>query len=285
MKHFIHTLENGATVDALLQDKHQETAYLNVDRPAVIICPGGGYQYCSAREADPVALKFAAAGFHTFVLRYSVGDAVPFPTSLIDLARTIKWVRDNAAEFGVIKHNIAVCGFSAGGHLAASLGVHYRNETLLATVGATPDELRPNLLILGYPVISTSWMENAGRYGILAPNEQDETLYQMLNLHTCVTADTPPSFIFHGVADAGVPVRDSLLFASALEAQNVPFELHLYSHAPHGFSVADDTCYARGEGNTATASWVGLCIAWLERNFYQGELGRPVNKATYSSKL
>ena len=286
MRHIIEYLSNDRSVrlDAFVTERSAHAPYLNTARPAVIVCPGGGYQSLSDREAEPVALKYAAAGFQAFVLRYTVGKKAVFPTSLIDLGKTIKYVRDNAEELNVLPDQIAVCGFSAGGHLTASLGVYWNDEAVLAACGACGRELRPDLLILGYPVISTSWMENAGDYKRIAGNPDDPAIYQKLNLHTAVNGDTPPAFITHGTADEAVPVRDSLQFAAALEAHDVPFELHVFSHGTHGYSAADDTCADGVWLDETLASWVPLSIAWIKRNFENGELGKAVPKATYSSK-
>lgn len=287
MRHFTEYFSDDQTVrlDAFITEPSSHAPYLNTARPAVIVCPGGGYQSCCDREAEPVALKYAAAGFQVFVLRYTVGKKAVFPTSLIDLGKTIQYVRNNAEDLNVRADQVAVCGFSAGGHLTASLGVYWNDETVLKACNAQGRDLRPDLLILGYPVISTSWMENVGDYKRISGNPNDPATYQKLNLHTAVDSDTPPTFLTHGVADEAVPVRDSLQFATALERNNVPFELHVFSHGTHGYSAADDTC-ADGVWLDATlAEWLPLSIAWIKRNFEGGELGRAVPKARYSSKV
>lgn len=122
-------------------------------RGVVIICPGGGYSFTSDREAEPMALAFLSKGYHAVVLRYSVGEAAKMPTPLIELATTIGYIRDNAQEYYIDTEQIYVCGFSAGGHLAASLGVFYKNQEVLGDLAKDPQRIRPNGLILGYPVI------------------------------------------------------------------------------------------------------------------------------------
>ena len=285
MKHFIHYFSDDQRVrlDCLITEPAGEAPYLNRARPAVIVCPGGGYNFCSNREAESVALKYAAAGFQAFVFRYTVGQAATFPTPLLELCRAMQYVRENAEQFHLLPDRVAVCGFSAGGHLAASLGVYWNDPAILAACGATGRELRPDMLILGYPVISTSWMENGNQYARIAGGDTGDEMYRKLNLHLAVNADTPPTFLTHGTADPAVPVRDSLQFAAALEACNVPFEMHIYSHATHGYSSADDTCYEVGDGDPVIAGWLPLSIEWLRRNI-AGELDRPVKKAVYSAK-
>ena len=282
MKHIVKYFSEDKLVrlDCFISERSPEGG-LNRARGGVLVCPGGGYAMCSDLEAEPIALRYAAAGFQAFVLRYTVGDKAVFPTPLIELGKAVKYIRENAEEFNLIPNQLALCGFSAGGHLAASLGVYWNDPDILAACSAKERELRPDLLILGYPVISTSWMHNCAQYARIAGDPNDESIAKKLNLHIAVNADTPPAFITHGTADPGVPVRDSLKFACALEEHDVPIELHLYSHMWHGFSTADDvTCDCT---DPAASQWIALSVLWLKRQFDGGELGRPVNKAAYSA--
>ena len=197
----------------------------------------------------------------------------------------MKLIRQNAANWGIIENQIAVCGFSAGGHLAASLGVHWNDDYIKEQTACLNGENKPDALILGYPVISTSWMENSGSLDRIVGQNDKEWAYKELNLHTCVNKDTPPTFLFHTFSDQGVPVNDSLNFASALTQNNIPFEMHIYPNGPHGLSLATaDVC--ENGGDKDVAGWFELSINWLRRLFYNSEeANSPIKRAKYSSKL
>lgn len=254
--------------------------------PAVVVCPGGGYNICSPREADPIAIHYSAAGYNTFVLYYSLKDKAVFPRSLLDLCAAIKFIRKNAEKFFVKEDNIAVCGFSAGGHLAASLGVHWNNPEIMEKSGCFNGENKPNALILGYPVLSTSWIENTGNLKrIMGENPDYDKRYKELNLPACVTATTPQSFLVHTVRDRSVPVEDSIKFASALIEKGVPCELHIFPNGGHGLSDGTAINNKNG-GDKSFAQWISLSINWLNRLFGNPEeANAPIEKAIYTSKL
>ncbi len=276
--------DKSITLDCFLYTPSETMPSLN-KRPAVVVCPGGGYNICADREADPVAMSYSAAGYHTFILRYSLGKAAAYPNSLIDLCHAMKLIRDHAEEWGVISDNIAVCGFSAGGHLAASLGVHYTEEEIHTLSGCCLEEIRPNALILVYPVISTSWMENGTALPRIIGDRDYEKTYRDLNLHTCVDENTPPSFITHTFRDGAVPVTDSLKFAAALDENKIPFELHIWPNGGHGMSLGTYLTPGGGE-DKSFAHWFALSVEWLDRLFGNPEeAATPVEKALYSSKL
>ncbi len=277
--------DKSITLDCFLYTSCESMPSLN-KRPAVVVCPGGGYNMCSDREADPIAMSYSAAGYHTFILRYSIGEAAAYPNSLIDLCHAMKLIRDHAEEWGVQKDKVAVCGFSAGGHLAASLGVHWTEERIQAAAGCTAEEIRPNALILVYPVISTSWMENSSNHldRIIGDGDREQT-YKDLNLHTCVNKDTPHSFIAHTFRDRTVPVTDSLKFAAALDEAKIPFELHIWPNGDHGMSLGTDLTPGCGI-DPSFAQWFSLSADWLKRLFGNPEeANAEVLKAKYSSKL
>lgn len=254
-------------------------------RPAVVVCPGGGYFICSDREADPVALRFLAEGYQVFVLYYRLNADAAFPGPLLDLCGAMKFIREHAEEFGVISEKIAVCGFSAGGHLAASLGVYWNAPDIREASGCLRGENRPDALILGYPVISTSWIENDGSLPRLIGQGDYEETYRRLNLHTAVTADTPQCFLAHTVRDPIVPVEDSIRFASALIQAGVPCELHIFPNGDHGLSLSNGEVCPDG-GDPSFAQWTELAARWLRRKWeHPQEAGRPLNKARYSSRL
>ena len=259
-------------------------------RPAVVICPGGGYNSCSPREADPVAFQFMAAGYNAFILNYSLGEDAVYPNPLLDLSKAMKMIRENAEDWGVIEDQIAVCGFSAGGHLAASLGVYWNDPEIMERSGCKNGENKPNALILGYPVISTSWMENGNHLPRLIGDNDWDSTYKKLNLQTGVGKHTPPAFIFHTGRDAGVPPKDSIYFATALLDAGVPYELHIFPNGGHGLSLGTpQVCSPEripSGGDQSFAQWVQLCVNWLDRLFQNPEEGyAPLPKDPYCSKF
>lgn len=170
-------------------------------RPAVVICPGGGYEFCSPREAEPIAMQFNAAGFHAFVLNYSV-KPFKFPRALEELSMSVAMVRENAEEWMIEKNKIAVCGFSAGGHLACSLGMFWNTDIVKRDDQAN----KPNAMILAYPVISSGTFAHEGSFNNLCETEEQK---KYTSLETQTSKDTPPAFIWHTFEDACVPVENS----------------------------------------------------------------------------
>lgn len=134
-------------------------------RPSVLVIPGGGYEMTSDREAEPIAMQFLAAGYNAFVLRYSVKPSI-FPVALLEAAEAMKQIREHAAEWHVDTNAIAVIGFSAGGHLAANLATSASDE-VIAAHGYDPDAVRPNGLMLAYPVITSGPLAHRGSFDSL----------------------------------------------------------------------------------------------------------------------
>lgn len=208
-------------------------------RPAILVIPGGGYGHVSAREAEPVALRFLARGYHAFVLRYAVAPA-KFPTPLREAALAMAYIRQHAGEMDVDANMVAAVGFSAGGHLCGLLGTLF-DAPEVADIGR-PDQLRPDALGLCYPV-AVSWGDtHAGSFDNLCG--QDAQLRRRLSLDHLVRKDMPPSFVWHTQDDEAVPVRNSLLLTQAMAEMGVPYILNIYPHGPHGLSTADAQAYA-----------------------------------------
>ena len=229
-------------------------------RPAVVICPGGGYAFTSDREAEPIALRFSDLGFQTFVLRYSCVPDTAFPGALLELAASVALVRDHAEEWGIDPDKIYVCGFSAGGHLAASLGVFWDREFVAPNLGRTAADVRPNGMILGYPVISSGKFAHVDSINnVLLDRRTDET-WALMSLEKQVTASTAPAFIWHTVADDAVPVENSLMMASALRENGVPFALHITPDGCHGLSLAQAET---GMVEEQLSDWPTWCAAWI----------------------
>jgi acetyl esterase/lipase len=252
-------------MDAYLRTPSDEMPDRKI-RPAVIVCPGGGYEWCSAREADPVAMQFLAAGYNVFVLYYSIHDKAVFPEPLIDLSQAVKEVRTNAEKYGIDPNRIAVIGFSAGGHLTASLGTLWNNKEIQAAAGVSGEENKPNAILLGYPVITVDgWIKESGSLDRLVGESDREKVISLLDCHKNVGKQTPPAFLVHAADDGTVPVGDSLKFAGACDKAGVPFELHIFPNMGHGFSLANRE--TSGEGDVRVASWVNYATSWLNRIF------------------
>lgn len=254
-----------------LWDTSEELA-LGKTRPLILMCPGGGYQRTSDREAEPMALTFMAMGYHVAVLRYSCGEGVHYPTALLQLAKAMLIVREHAKEWGVQTDQIIVQGCSAGGHLAASLAVFWKKkEGLWKMLGADAEQVKPDGLMLSYPVIT------AGEYAhrpsferLLGENLSNcEGLLEEQSLEKHVSKDVPVTFLWHTLTDTTVPVQNSLLFLSALCNAHVPAEFHLYPEGIHGLGLASRlTMAADGRGvETNCESWVNLAKTWLYHYF------------------
>ena len=257
-------------------------------RPLILICPGGAYDHTSDREAEPLALAFNAMGYHAAVLRYSTGPS-EFPIALSELASAVRLIRKKADEWHIDKNRILVQGSSAGGHLAACLGTFWNMDFLSNIIageegaGAGPateikESIRPNGLILNYPVISAETFAHAGSARSITgdlenadafTDEKGIPIREFLSLEKRITKDMPPCFIWHTFEDEAVPVENSLMLASALRKAGINTELHIYSHGCHGTGLGN-ALTAANEGKEVIPeiqSWPGLLRTWLERNY------------------
>lgn len=237
----------------------------NRKRKTVVLCPGGGYVMTSDREAEPVALSLCAKDYNVLVLRYSV-DPHRFPTALCELAYTVALAREHAEEWNVDTAHIVVMGFSAGAHLACSLGTLWPEKFLSEAMGLPRECFQPNGMILCYPVISSGAHAHQGSFHALL-GDRYEAEHERFSLDTRVSAQTPPAFVWHTWDDDCVPVENSLLFAAAMKRADRPMELHIYEHGVHGMSLCSDIT---GGGdpilnNPACAGWFELAAAWLDR--------------------
>ncbi|MCM1023480.1 MAG: alpha/beta hydrolase [Prevotella sp.] len=230
-------------------------------RPAVVICPGGGYEYCSEREAEPIAVRFAAYGIQAFVLRYSCMKR--FPTNLLEAARAVAYVRENAEELGVDPDKIMICGFSAGGHLAASLAVHWKKSFMTDALGGDNSLWKPNGAVLCYPVITAGEKRHDGSIANIAGD--DVKLRELVSLENQVGGDVPPVFLWHTADDGCVPVENTLMFAAALAEKKIPFACHIFEKGAHGLSLCDE-CAASGDEhfNPDCGRWFSMAVDWIK---------------------
>lgn len=287
----------NVTLSAYLLDNSQEF-HKNKKRPAIIVCPGGGYLGSSDREAEPIAMRFSAQGYHTFVLRYSTyftemisdikntpepNESSVYPQPLFDLAKAILTVRENADKWFIDSDKIAVCGFSAGGHLTASIGVHWHEEFLKEKLGVSSELLKPNAIILGYPVLdydimkkgaeasNNEWitdfwqLSNRAVFGKPYPSEEE---IKFLSPTNYVSTKTPPTFMWHTANDGLVYVENSLKFATELTKNHIPYDLHIFESGVHGLSLCDETTASEeAHINPHCAVWFDIAVSWLKKHF------------------
>lgn len=252
-----------ASLYTYILDNSPEIALDRV-RPLILICPGGGYEMTSDREAEAIAIQFLSMGFHAAVLRYSVAPAT-YPTALMELAYSVKLIRENAELWHVDRDKIVVTGFSAGGHLAASIGMFWNRNLVRDTLQVSSKLVKPNGLILCYPVITSGEFAHRGSFKNLLGDRYDELVDEM-SLENQVSEDTPPTFIWHTFEDGTVPVENALLLASALRKKNIQTELHIYPRGGHGLALATRETAYLDEYNIIEAcqSWTQLVNTWIK---------------------
>jgi Esterase/lipase len=235
------------------------------ERGFILICPGGGYTMTSDREAEMTAFQFLAKGYHVGILRYSTRPSV-FPVALLELGKAMSIVRGHAKEWRVNPDKIVVQGCSAGGHLTASLGVFWNEKFVSDQLGIDNETIKPNGLILNYPVITSGELAHRGSFEALLNGIETKELLEKVSLEKQVNETVPRTFIWHTYEDELVPVENSLLFVQALNKFKIPMEFHMYEHGEHGLGLANNlTVGVRGEGLCKQCeNWVELACTWLE---------------------
>lgn len=252
-----------AMLTAYILDNHDLDP--NRLRPAVIICPGGGYQHLAPRENQAIAMQYLAMGCHAFVLEYSLMPNV-FPYALMEIAKSTALIRSKQKEWHVDPDKILVSGFSAGGHVALSLGVFWKKDFLSSSLHLSPEEIRPNGVILCYPVIASCYKFHPGSFSALLGNKADDPkMRDLVSLDKQVTSDLPRTFLWHTWTDQAVPVAGSLMFATACETAGVNLEMHIYASGHHGLALADAES-SNPDGNhiePSCQSWISLVKTWI----------------------
>lgn len=244
----------SAYLKAYIHERLPENCNFDKDRPAIVICPGGGYVRLSVRETDPVALPLFSAGYQIFILYYSIKEDIAKSKPEEEAASAIKLIREKSAELDVDKSRIAIMGFSAGAHVSGSLLCHYKYYG---------SDSKPDLGILCYPVITTGEGCHKGSVRWIT-NGCDKALMEYYSLERQVSSDTPPCFIWHTVEDQSVPICNSLKFVEALLEKNVSVEYHMYRAGKHGLSTAKREV---GTELKEVQSWMDLLISWLSSMF------------------
>ena len=224
---------------------------------AVILAPGGSYAHLSMNlEGREPANYLNALGLAAFVLQYRLGPRYHHPIQLGDVQRAIRLVRSHAGEWHLAGDRIGIMGFSAGGHLASLASTRFDAGDAVAGDAVDRVSSRPDFAILAYPVISfaEAWTHQASKKNLLG-DDPDPALARSLSTDTQVTAQTPPTFLFHTSADTTVPVDNSIHYFLALRAAGVPAELHVFKEGRHGSGL--------GLQDPALAEWPALLANWL----------------------
>ena len=228
----------------------------DTNRPAIVICPGGGYLYCSPREGEPVALAYAARGIHAFILRYSTGRAAAGFTPLEEIDWVIGYIRENTEAWHIDPEKILTCGFSAGGHLALASGVMGKN--------------RPNGMVLGYPATSMPNMPGADMMLklLMGRNQVTDEDAEKMELISKVDKNSPPVFLV-ATAEDMLTSFGALPLAKRYSDLRLGYELHVFQHGPHGYSLANEAS-ADGSSqvlNESYAKWLDMSVAWIWKVF------------------
>jgi acetyl esterase/lipase len=264
MKRTVDT--KGYLISYLIQDSKE----INPKQysPAILILPGGSYQYWSEREGEPIALRYLSSNFCAFILEYTSSEVEQYPTQFVEAAMAMVYIRENAQELMINKNKVVAIGFSAGGHLCGCLATLF-NEQLIKDIFKEKAYLvRPDSVILSYPVITSIGKSHALTFSNVAGLNQQ--LIKYLSLEERVTSDSSPAFIWHTANDEIVSVQSSLLLALAYEKHHVPFSLHIFEKGKHGLSTSDSITNTVGDLSTTSdyaLHWIEMSISWLRDRF------------------
>lgn len=236
-----------------------QPAGTNATGAAMVICPGGGYQHLAPHEGRDYALWLNQHGVTCFVLQYRLGSSgYRHPAMLNDAARAVRWVRAHAEDYQLDAKRVGIMGSSAGGHLAATLLTHFDTGDTNSADVVERQSSRPDLGVLCYAVISMGEYAHKGsRNNLLGTNPPPELVQQLSN-ELQVTTNTPPCFLWTTFEDKTVPMENTLLFASALRKNHVPFDLHVYQKGGHGMGLKDKAPFAHPH------PWANDCLFWLQ---------------------
>jgi acetyl esterase/lipase len=224
---------------------------------AVIVAPGGGYRNLSMNKEGRIPAAYLnTLGVASFVLKYRLGPRYHHPIELGDMQRAIRTLRSRASEWHLAPGRIGVMGFSAGGHLASTAATQFDRGDAAAADAINRASSRPDFAILGYPVITLSepWTHQGSRTMLLGDNA-DAALARRLSTDTLVSADTPPTFLFHTNADTTVPAENSVYYYLALRKAGIAAEMHIFKDGAHGAGMPMN--------DTALSEWPKVLANWM----------------------
>ncbi len=234
-------------------------------RNAILVIPGGAYRMvCSNREGEPIAMAFMPHGYNAFVLHYSAGKKA-FPAHLIQASMAMKHIKDNASEYNINPDRVFTVGFSAGGHLAASLGTMWDRKEIYDSVDMPYGYNKPTGMMLIYPVISAKYHLFSFERLFMDENVSEEKL-EMCSIENCVNEKSSPAYILHTSNDEVVDVRNSLTLANAMAQKQIKFEMHIYPDGPHGVALGNEITKCGNEKwcNPCIADWVINAVKWAD---------------------
>ena len=241
-------------------------------RNAILVIPGGGYGVvCSDREGEPIALAFLPYGYNGFVLHYSVRESSEktFPAQLIQASMAMKHIKDHAEEYNIDPEKVFVTGFSAGGHLTASLGILWHLKEIYEAVDMPYGYNKPAGIMPVYPVITG--IEKFGDFGsvenLWGTKDLTEEQRVAVSLERHVDEKSSPAYIVHTSNDQLVPVQNSLVLANAYAEAGLPFELHIYPDGPHGMALGNQIteCGEKKYNDPCFAKWIENAVLWAEK--------------------
>ncbi len=252
-------------IDTYVADKLQ-----GFRRKAILVIPGGGYSgNCANREGEPIALAFLAKGYDAFVLHYSILMKRTFPAQLIEASLAIKYIRDNAEELGIDPENVFVTGFSAGGHLAGTLGTMWNKKEVYDVIDMPYGYNKPKGMILMYPVIQgyEDYSSMPSFYNLLGTENPSKEMLVEVSVDKAVSIESSPAFILHTSDDVIVDVRNSMRLADAYIERGMTVELHIYPSAPHGIALGNEITRFDNAGwvDPAIATWVDAACMWADK--------------------
>lgn len=254
---------NGAVLTAYIADEKRIT------RDAMLVIPGGGYaKVCDDREGEPIALAFLAKGMNAFVLKYTVLPSDKYQP-LIEASLAVNHIKENAETYSVNPDRVFAVGFSAGGHLCATLGTMWHDDELNRRLNIKYGSNKPCGTVLCYPVVSSDKeIAHIGSFqNLLGGDFGDEQAMLDFSAEKSVDEKSCPSFIIHTAEDALVPVRNSLAMADALAKNNIMFELHIYPNGAHGMALANaTTSFGQPEWTDSRYErWIDDVMAWTAK--------------------
>lgn len=256
-----------ANIETFLYKRSPEINIKN--RPLILICPGGGYEFLSDREGESIAFQFNAMGYHAAIINYSI-KPVTYPTQLLETASAVKYFKDNAEKYDIDPSKIVIYGASAGAHAAALFSTGYFRKEVTDILKVSEDYLKPAGMILAYPVITSGPKAHVGSFENLLGNQKDDPeLRKYVSIENRITRETPPAFIWHTFPDDCVPMENSLLLAEAMKKENIPFEFHVFPTGGHGLALANDITLSPWghELDEGASQWISLVKNWLQRLF------------------